>query len=297
MIFLSIFTWRNCRFHSKPKAVLSIQLTIIFLILSSLAGAQTGSGVMRDAAKRKQQAALARSAEATLAAETAAKIATDKAAADAQAAEDAKQAQNREALARVQAAKEAQIAQAAEVARLAALQQATAKQKAAAANLAAADATRKTAAVLAAKNSVATPVEKRVATITQESQVLVRFQPAGNGVIRDVQAKLEWMQADNGKDISWADAANFCASQNWALPSQNQLKTMFVPGAKLTTPCGPVLCKTSPLFKLTSPYGFYWSNEASGAHEARYIALDFGTAYSSPRGNAMDLRALCVRKL
>ena len=147
----------------------------------------------------------------------------------------------------------------------------------------------KTVAIkLAAQLSAAAPEPAAVAAN--------RFASAAAGVVRDAVAKLEWLQSDNGKDISWQDAKSYCESRGWTLPTQTQLLSIFDRSGALSAPCGSARCKVSPLFQLTSRYGFYWSSDANGDAEAWHVALDFGTSTSSPMSESMDTRALCVRK-
>jgi Protein of unknown function (DUF1566) len=118
---------------------------------------------------------------------------------------------------------------------------------------------------------------------------------AVDGVVRDLLNKLEWRAADNGQDISWVNAKEYCGAQGWELPTQKQLLSLFDVSGTLATPCGSTRCKISPVFTLTSRYGFVWSSERAGSAEAWYLAMDFGTRSATPVESAMATRALCVR--
>ena len=115
------------------------------------------------------------------------------------------------------------------------------------------------------------------------------FVDKGNGVVVQCASKLEWAESDNGSDINWNDATNYCNGKGggWRLPSSEELQALSVS-------CGQWTCHTSPKIHLTDVW--FWSNQPEGSSRAWGVVLADG--YRSAR--AVDyrphLRALCVRR-
>lgn len=121
-----------------------------------------------------------------------------------------------------------------------------------------------------------------------------RFVQSDDGMLRDTQTAIYWSQSDNGSDIDWTGARQYCASRGWKLPSVEELAALYDTGTG--TPCGRHTCDLSPLFRLSSPYGHYWSDTANGPAEAWYVYLYLGERNSYDITFAGSLRALCVRR-
>jgi len=60
-----------------------------------------------------------------------------------------------------------------------------------------------------------------------------RFQKDGESILIDSQTGLMWAQQDNGKDIDWWDARDYCEKFNaggytdWRLPDIKELATLY----------------------------------------------------------------------
>jgi formylglycine-generating enzyme required for sulfatase activity len=105
---------------------------------------------------------------------------------------------------------------------------------------------------------------------------------------------LEWAESDNGSDINWAEAKNYCASKGsgWRLPSVAELQSNYQSGQ--STPCGSYTCKVASKSRLTGQW--FWSNEPSGSSIALSVYLYDGTEGAFPVGVRNTLRALCMRR-
>ena len=124
-----------------------------------------------------------------------------------------------------------------------------------------------------------------------------RFEVIGGGSIKDSQTGLVWAQADNGSDINWKDAAQWCADHNARLPTIKELQGIYDETGALSTSCGEYTCKVSPLFKLTAV--FFWSSEPTGSTKSEAWGVDLESNRSIPVagfGSALDNRALCIRR-
>jgi uncharacterized caspase-like protein/formylglycine-generating enzyme required for sulfatase activity len=111
---------------------------------------------------------------------------------------------------------------------------------------------------------------------------------------------LEWAESDNGADINWHEAKQYCADKGsgWRLPSMAELQENYQTGQP--TPCGTVLlfgtytCKVASKSRLTGPV--FWSNEPNGSSEAWYMLLDTGVQHANPMKDRTERRALCARQ-
>lgn len=136
---------------------------------------------------------------------------------------------------------------------------------------------------------------------TERKQPVVGFYDLGGGVLKDSQTGLKWTQSDNGSNINWYGARNYCANLNggWRLPSTDELQGIYDPSGLVSSSCGTyqgrnLTCKVSPLFRLTSPA--IWSGVLNGSSEALFVSLYGGQQFSarldSDGGHG---RVLCVQ--
>jgi hypothetical protein len=113
----------------------------------------------------------------------------------------------------------------------------------------------------------------------------------------------EWADADNGEQISWADAKAYCESKGsgWRLPTVAELQHGNKTGQP--TPCGQYTCKFASKSRLTT--WEFWSNEPNGDSQAWIVDIfrdghrfSFGASTSIFADNHLRMariRALCVR--
>jgi hypothetical protein len=126
------------------------------------------------------------------------------------------------------------------------------------------------------------------------------FVDLGGGILRDTKTGLEWTQNDNGSDIDWISAREYCASRGggWQLPSVAELHAIYdanVPTPKIcwrSSDGTPITCKVSNLFNLTGVG--YWSSEMTGNGKAFNVSLAYGDHFGAPVEYAGSDRALCV---
>ena len=122
----------------------------------------------------------------------------------------------------------------------------------------------------------------------------------GGGVLRDPATGLEWSQVDNGADIDWQPAREWCAARGpgWRLPTSEELKGLYDPDGGRAVSCGtydgqPMTCYVSTKFRLTGPTP--WT-----ASEGEPRPLIFGLSPLRKGPGPIDgidgARALCVRK-
>ncbi len=105
----------------------------------------------------------------------------------------------------------------------------------------------------------------------------------------------EWALSDNGSDINWNEATNYCASKGsgWRLPTSAELQSLYNT-AHSGVPCGAYTCKVESKFRLNGPV--FWTNEREGSSAAFIVFLFNGRRFANPLGDRNDARALCVRR-
>ena len=141
---------------------------------------------------------------------------------------------------------------------------------------------------------------------------------AGTGAYEESGEHLVWMVRDNGEDISYTDAAAYCAGlraanlAGWRLPSVAELKTLFTPAfTRTTTP----LVKDNDRLEdghrwhlkagdtwqvhIKAPYMLSapaeWSSDpGSSDNEHEMLVFSSGTTVSAQSGHRVAYRALCV---
>ncbi|GIX38064.1 MAG: hypothetical protein KatS3mg127_1303 [Silanimonas sp.] len=119
------------------------------------------------------------------------------------------------------------------------------------------------------------------------------FEEAGQGLLRDTRTGLLWTQSDNGSEVNWYQARDFCQSKGMRLPSIDELAAIYNRAGAGTTFCGGYTCQVSPLFRLTGTTP--WSGTLQGPTGAFYFFLNDGNRGSPHLDLALShTRALCV---
>jgi hypothetical protein len=127
-----------------------------------------------------------------------------------------------------------------------------------------------------------------------------RWTSLGNGVLKDAQTKLQWMQTDNGDDIDWNEAGAFCDRMHngWRLPSLPELKSIY-DEREGGVACGRANCKVAAQFHLTGTW--FWSATQVGKDATDGIELAWGVLMvngaqtQTVRDAGYGSRVLCVR--
>jgi len=128
-----------------------------------------------------------------------------------------------------------------------------------------------------------------------------RFVDNGDGTVIDTRTGLMWATRDNGKDISWDDAEQYCRNcragghSDWRMPAISELQGLYDQGCSQGISCGndgEIVCVT-PLIDITCSW--VWSSEKDSPSTARPFAFLLGLAGSHPRSDSHRGRALPVR--
>lgn len=130
-----------------------------------------------------------------------------------------------------------------------------------------------------------------------ENSGSARFSPQADGSIRDTATGLVWAARDNGGDIDWAGAQDYCRTlgSGWSLARSDELITLYRTASNDTQDClGLVTCYVTPLVRLTGLAA--WSSESHEADEAWYVYFADGQKYHFPATDTPGKRALCVQR-
>jgi hypothetical protein len=119
-----------------------------------------------------------------------------------------------------------------------------------------------------------------------------------DGVLEQIQSGLLWTQRDNGAEILWDSAHEYCrglplGGGGWRLPTAAEMLSLYEPTADATSMCGSSACKVSALFELSRP--LVWTSEAAGPKAAWYVSLEYGAQFADSVGLPSYSGALCVR--
>ena len=123
-----------------------------------------------------------------------------------------------------------------------------------------------------------------------------RFVAMGDDAVRDTRTGLEWTGRDSGRDLTWPDAESYCGTlalgsrTGWRLPEIRELEDLFDRDA--TQPCGDRPCHLDAAIRLTGPYVWSATGEASTRF---YRDFQFGTSLAPHIGPRLMRRVLCVR--
>lgn len=128
-----------------------------------------------------------------------------------------------------------------------------------------------------------------------------RFKENDDGTVNDNQTGLMWAPSDNGTNISWLEARQYCVNysgggyKDWRLPTQNELAELYDKEEKKSDET-----HLTPLIKLS--YCSLWAAETRGSHAAAFgfcgqggggwHEKQYGT---SEDGNSTRIYALPVR--
>jgi hypothetical protein len=120
-----------------------------------------------------------------------------------------------------------------------------------------------------------------------------RFTDSGAQTVLDAKTGLEWTADDGGAPLTWTASGERCAAlgAGWRMPTAAELSDLYDPSGKLTTPCGPGICKLSPLFHLHEVC--VWSSDAGGG-DAIIVCLDENKPTGVLNGSQHSFQSLCV---
>jgi hypothetical protein len=118
----------------------------------------------------------------------------------------------------------------------------------------------------------------------------------------DPATGLTWTKKDNGSDVNWQKAGNYCRNlrlagySDWRLPTIDELSGVYDPSANIEGEQGRGNRASWHVKGKLQLSGYQWSSsQGNSAWEAWIFFFSNGTRYSSPLlGSGLD-RALCVR--
>jgi uncharacterized caspase-like protein len=127
-----------------------------------------------------------------------------------------------------------------------------------------------------------------------------RFIAYNDGTVLDTITNLMWAAKDNGSNINWADAKNYCEDYrgggytDWRMPTQDELAGLYDTGKSR-----PMACNTSYQIHVATELiditcAAPWASETRGS-EAAYFLFDVGNRYWNRQSKYDYIRSLPVR--
>jgi hypothetical protein len=135
----------------------------------------------------------------------------------------------------------------------------------------------------------------------QEARNKAALEDAGK-IWTDPETRLMWTKKDNGSDVNWQKARNYCQSlrlggySDWRLPAIDELNDIYDPKVNIAGQMGSGSQATWHVKGDLQLSGWQWSNtQGNASWQAWLFLFANGARYSSPlTGSGLD-RVLCVR--
>lgn len=129
------------------------------------------------------------------------------------------------------------------------------------------------------------------------------FEDLGDGSVRDTKTGLVWAKSDNGGDIDWNGATNYCANKSggWSLPTVAQAQSMYDESGRFSQARSAygfnwTIKPATDLVQFSQGAGWLWTSERDGSSSAFGVALTSGGRDSNAVSSSVNSRALCVRR-
>jgi hypothetical protein len=146
--------------------------------------------------------------------------------------------------------------------------------------------------------------KKELSMVTRPSLPSVReikrdghFIAYNDGTVLDTRTNLMWAAKDNGTNVNWANAKNFCENyrvggySDWRMPAPNELAELY-DGSKQGS-AGPRL---TYLIQIATMDGWVWTSEAEGSFASAFKFSEGRIGEGIPQSYS-QYRALPVRSI
>jgi hypothetical protein len=140
--------------------------------------------------------------------------------------------------------------------------------------------------------------DKALASSPRETGRDGRFIAYDNGTVLDSRTGLMWASKDNGGNINWRDAKNYCVNYrgggytDWRMPMQNELAELYDDSKSYTATKLDYKVHLTELIKLSTSYS--WASETRGSEAASFFFQD-GQGYWENPSYIKGRRVLPVR--
>lgn len=123
----------------------------------------------------------------------------------------------------------------------------------------------------------------------------------------DPATGLTWSKKDNGSDVNWNQASEYCSTlqlagfRGWRLPTIEELQGIYDPNARVQSVFGNGFTLNVHVMGNLKLTGWHWSSsQEDAAGQRNKVARTFNFGGENPRGTLplpfnYSMRALCVR--
>ena len=140
--------------------------------------------------------------------------------------------------------------------------------------------------------------DKALASDPRETGRDGRFIAYDNGTVLDTRTGLMWASKDNGRNIDWQDAKNYCDNYrggnytSWRMPTQDELAGLYDNSKSYTATKLDYTVHLTELIKLSTSYS--WASETRGSEAASFF-FQAGESYWENQSFTKARRVLPVR--
>jgi hypothetical protein len=142
--------------------------------------------------------------------------------------------------------------------------------------------------------------DKALASNPRETGRDGRFIAYDNGTVVDTRTSLMWAAKDNGRNINWRDAKDYCDNYRgggftgWRMPAQDELAGLYDDSKSYTATTHDYEVHLTELIKLSTSYS--WISETRGSEAASFFFQN-GQCYLGNPSNYKARRVLPVRSV
>lgn len=127
-----------------------------------------------------------------------------------------------------------------------------------------------------------------------------RFKTLADGTVQDLRTSLIWASGDNGSNISWSGAVEYCKNftagghNDWRIPTSSELESLYGNTKKVQGQdySGFIDVATEKI-NISAPY--VWTNRRTSDNKAMAFGFNYGVTKRLKRGTGGNRRALPVR--
>ncbi len=127
-----------------------------------------------------------------------------------------------------------------------------------------------------------------------------RFKALPDGTVQDQNTGLIWAATDNGSNINWSGAVEYCKNfaggghNDWRMPASSELKSLYGNEKKTQgQDYSESIDVVTQMIHISAPY--VWTDRRTSDNKAIAFGFNYGVTKRLKRGTGGNRRALPVR--